>query len=333
VIQLSRSWRRRVGLAAGVPALVVLFGLAACGSGSSTTTPSSVAAASSASATSPGASAPAAFPVTVTGANGPLTLAEPPEQIVVMGPSLTETLFAIGAGPQVEAVDDNSTYPAEAPKTKLSAFQPNAEAVAAYKPDLVVITNDANGLVASLGKLKIPALVLPAPANLDQAYQQMITLGRATGHPDDAEKVVSTVKDRVAKAVSSVPASTKGKKVYHELDQTFYSVTSTTFLGSLYSGFGLTNIADQAKDAVSSGGYPKLSAEYVVSAAPDLIVLADTKCCQQSAETVAKRPGFAAVPAVKNGAVLAADDDIASRWGPRIADFAEAVAAELQKVA
>ncbi len=319
----TRRPTRRLGLALIAPLMVAL---AACGgSSTSTATPSAIGSA----AGSPSATLPDAFPVTVTGANGDVTLPKAPEKIVSMGPTTTEILFAIGAGTQVEAVDDNSTYPPEAPKTKLSAFQPNAEAVAGYAPDLVVVTNDANGLVASLDKLKIPTLVLPAAKTLDEAYAQMITLGKATGHADDAEKVVTTTKDRVAKAVASVPAAAKGKKVYHELDPTFYSVTSETFLGSVYTLFGLTNIADAAKGAAAAGGYPQLSAEYVVTAAPDLIVLADTKCCQQDAAALAKRPGFAAIPAVKNGVVLAADDDIASRWGPRVADFAEAVAAEL----
>ena len=121
-----------------------------------------------------------------------------------------------------------------------------------------------------------------------------------------------------------MPADAKGEKVYHELDPTFYSAASSTFIGSIYSMFGLQNIADGAPDA--AGGYPQLSAEYIVGQAPDLIVLADTVCCDQSAETLAQRPAFATVPAVKNGKVLAANDDIASRWGPRVADFAESVA-------
>jgi ABC-type Fe3+-hydroxamate transport system substrate-binding protein len=318
------SPRGRVPIAA-LPLLFALL-IAACGSG--TTNPTSQASQASPANASPSA----AFPVTVTGANGPLTLTKAPEKIVSMGPSVTEMLFAIGAGPQIEAADDNSNYPAEAPKTKLSAFQPNAEAVAAYQPDLVVITNDANGLVASLTALKVPALVLPAPKTLEEAYAQIVTLGKATGHTDDAQKVVTTTEDRIATAVASVPPGARGKKVYHELDPTFYSVTSSTFLGSVYALFGLSNIADAAKGAAASGGYPQLSAEYVVTQAPDLIVLADTKCCQQDAAALAKRPGFAAVPAVTNGAVLAADDDVASRWGPRVADFAEAVAGELATV-
>jgi iron complex transport system substrate-binding protein len=128
--------------------------------------------------------------------------------------------------------------------------------------------------------------------------------------------------------VESVSEDVEGMRVYHELDPTFYSATSGTFIGSIYAMFGLDNIADEAPDL--SGGYPQLSAEYVVGQAPDLIVLADTVCCGESAETVAQRPAFAAVPAVQEGRILAADDDIASRWGPRIADFAESVAETLK---
>jgi iron complex transport system substrate-binding protein len=316
--------RRRFGLALTLTVSSLVAILAGCGGSSGSATPST-------SATT--AASGAAFPVTVTGANGPLTLAAAPQRIVSLGPTLTETLFAIGAGGQVVAADDNSNYPAQAPTTKLSAFQPNAEAVVTYKPDLVVLTNDANGLVASLGKLKVPALVLPAPISLDEAFAQMVTLGKATGHESDAQKLTLSTRDRISAAVASVPKSVRGKRVYHELDQTMYSVTSATFIGSVYARFGLTNIADKAEGAAAAGGYPQLSAEYIVSARPDLIVLADTKCCQQDAATLAKRPGFGALPAVKYGVVLAADDDIASRWGPRVAEFAEAVAKSLMQLA
>lgn len=301
-----------------------LLALTACGGSSSAgSTPAS---GSAAGAATPSASA-AVFPVTVTGQNGPVTIARQPTKIVSLSPTATEVLYAVGAGSQVTAVDDQSTYPVDAPKTKLSGFQPNAEAVAGYRPDLVVVSNDANGLVAALGKLQVPTLVLPAAATLDEAYTQWTTLGRATGHPDGAESVVRSTRAAIAAAVAAVPATAKGQKVYHELDNTFYSATSKTFIGSVYTQLGLTNIADAAKDA--SGGYPQLSAEFVVTQAPDLIVLADTKCCGQNAAALAKRPGFAGIPAVKNGKVVEADDDVASRWGPRVGDFATAVAREL----
>ena len=269
-----------------------------------------------------------AFPVTVTGADGELTLEEQPEAIVSLSATATEMLFAIGAGDQVTAVDDTSNYPPDAPITDLSAFTPNAEAIAGYDPDLVVLSDDLNGIVDALDALQVPTLLLGAAQSLDDSYSQIETLGDATGHADEATDVITDMQDRIKAAVDSVPADAKGQKVYHELDPTFYSAASSTFIGGIYSMFGLQNIADGAPDP--AGGYPQLSAEYIVGQAPDLIVLADTKCCDQTAETLAQRPAFGTIPAVQNGKVLAADDDIASRWGPRVADFAESVADALK---
>ena len=297
--------------------LTLLLALVACGGSSSTAGEDSG---------DTGAS-DAGWPVTVTGDNGELTLDAQPEAIVSMSATATEMLFAIGAGPQVEAVDNTSNYPENAPVTDLSAFTPNAEAIAGYDPDLVVLSDDMNGIVDALGALDIPVLQLPAAQTLDDSYAQLETLGAATGHADDAAKVVTDMQDRIEAAVESAGGSGEGLRVYHELDPTFYSAASSTFIGSVYELFGLENIADGAEDA--SGGYPQLSAEYVVGQAPDLVVLADTICCEQSAETFAQRPAFDTLPAVQEGRVLAANDDVASRWGPRVADFAESVAETL----
>jgi iron complex transport system substrate-binding protein len=296
--------------------LSLLLALTACGGSSSGD--------ESASSSSSGG----AFPVTVTGDNGDLTVEAQPEKIVSMSASATEMLYAIGADDQVEAVDSSSNYPEGVPTTELSSFTPNAEAIAKYDPDLVVLSDDMNGIVDALDALKVPTLLLGAAQTLDDTYAQLDTLGAATGHADEADDVVADIQDRIQKAVDSVPADAKGLKVYHELDPTFYSAASSTFIGSIYTMFGLQNIADGAPDA--AGGYPQLSAEYVVGQAPDLIVLADTKCCDQNAEAVAQRPAFATVPAVVKGDVVEADDDIASRWGPRVADFAESIAAALK---
>jgi|SRR4051812_34912495 len=310
---------RRLVVLAAAPALALL---AACGAGSSGGTTSTTAGAGASASTSA-----AAFPVTVTGDNGPVTVPAQPRKIVSLSAADTEILYAIGAGPQVVAVDDQSNYPQGVPTTKLSGYKPNAEAIAGYAPDLVVMSDDGNGVVAALTKLQVPTLVLGAPKTLDESWTEYATLGKATGHEAEAAKVAQQVKDRIAAAVASVPASGKGLKVYHELDQTFFSATSSTFIGSLYQRFGLQNIADKAKGADS--GYPQLSAEYVVKSAPDLVVLADTKCCKQTGETLAKRPAFDTLPAVKSDKVIEADDDVVSRWGPRVADFAELVAKEL----
>ena len=251
--------------------------------------------------------------------------ANAPKAIVSLSATATETLFAIGAGKQVIAVDDQSNFPAEAPKTDLSGYKPNVEAIAGKKPDLVIISGDSAKLTESLGKLGIAVLDQPAAKTIDEAYAEIIALGEKTGHADGAAKVVADMKQRIEFAVRQVPKAERS--YYHELDDTFYSVTSKTFIGSVYSLFGLKNIADTAdKDG---SGYPQLSAEYIAKSNPDLIFLADTKCCKQGPEAVAARPGWADLAAVKTNAVLGLDDDIASRWGPRLADLVELISRKL----
>jgi iron complex transport system substrate-binding protein len=252
-----------------------------------------------------------AFPVTLAAANGKVALAKQPARIVSLSPSATEDLFAIGAGPQVVAVDDQSNYPAAAPRTKLSGFTPNVEAIAAYRPDLVVTAYDVNNVVSALG-----------PPHLNAAYGQMLQLGRATGHVKDAYALVTRLRARVRAIVAAVP---KGRplSVYHELSPDYYSASSNSFIGRIYRLFGLTNIADAADKTGS--GYPQLSGEYILAQDPQLIVLSDTKCCRQSAATVAARPGWSGIAAVRSGEVVPADDDVASRWGPRIVQFVASV--------
>jgi iron complex transport system substrate-binding protein len=251
----------------------------------------------------------------------------PASRIVSLSPTATEMLFAIGAGGQVVAVDSNSNYPEEAPRTDLSAYQPNIEAIAGYKPDLVVYSDDPGELAAGLGKLSIPALQQPAATRLDDTYAQLDQLGRATGHQAEAAQLTATMRAEIEK-IAAAARPERPLTYYHELDKNLYTATSKTFIGQLYAQLGMKNIADAADKGAS--GYPQLSAEYVIKADPDLIFLADTKCCGQSARTVAARDGWDQLTAVRSGGVVALDDDVASRWGPRVVDFLKTVAAKVQ---
>jgi iron complex transport system substrate-binding protein len=266
----------------------------------------------------------AAFPVTIHAANGDVSIKARPTRVVSLSASITEDLYAVGAGPQVLAVDELSDYPKRAPRTKLSGYTPNAEAIVSYNPDLVIVSNDG-GIVASLQKVGVTVLLEPPADNVAQAYEEIRQLGAATGHAAAATKVVQSMQRKLTGLIRSVPKRSRHLKVYHELDPTYYSATSATFIGRIYRLFGFRNIADAA-DATHSG-YPQLSAEYIVSANPDLVVLADSICCHQSGATVAARPGWSGISAVKHKRVIAVDDSVASRWGPRIVDFARAVAA------
>jgi iron complex transport system substrate-binding protein len=250
-----------------------------------------------------------------------------PKRIVSLSATGTEMLFAIGAGKQVVAVDDQSNYPPAAPKTDLSGFKPNIEAIATYKPDLVVITDSANEIKAGLEAIGAAVFVQPAATKLEDSYKQLRDLGKVTGHVTEADAVAKKVEADLAEVKASLPTSAKGLTYYHELDNTYFSVTSKTFIGDVYSLLGLVNIADEADK--QGTGYPQLSAEYVLQADPDLVFLADTKCCQQTATVVAQRPGWANMKAVKNGGVVELDDDIASRWGPRVVDYVRIVAKKI----
>lgn len=249
------------------------------------------------------------------------------ERIVSISPSATEMLFAIGAGERVVAVDDLSDYPEDAPMTELSGWSPNIEAIAAYEPDLVVLQAGSE-VVESLEALGITVLNQGAPSDFEGVYARFTELGAATGLEAQAAEFVESMRADIAALVENAPAS-GGLTYYHELDETLFSVTSGTFIGEVYGLFGLVNVADPADADGSAFGYPQLSEEYLVDADPYLIFLADTICCAQSAETVASRPGWDQLSAVRQGRVIELDDDIASRWGPRLVEFIAAISEAL----
>jgi cobalamin transport system substrate-binding protein len=255
--------------------------------------------------------------------------AKVPSRIVSLSPTATETLFAIGAGKQVIAVDDQSDYPKAAPRTKLSGFTPNVEAIVAYRPDLVVISYSPKGLAGALATAHVPVLLQEPAKTLADVYAQVTKLGRMTGHLREATTVVKTMQRRIASLVRSAPKA--ALTVYDELSPDYFSATSDSIIGAVLRLFGLRNIADAANS--SGQGAVQLQAEYIVGASPDLIVLADTRCCGQNRAKVAARPGWGTIAAVKRGAIAVIDDSIASRWGPRIVNFVNAVASAVRTIA
>ncbi len=250
-------------------------------------------------------------------------------RIVSLSPTHTEILYAIGAGDEVVAVDSMSNFPTDAAITDLSSYEPNVEAIAEYEPDLVVIGDDFTGLADQLSQIGIESWVMSAPVSLDEVYTQIVDLGTAVGHVDGAVELADSMKAEIEGIVESTPPAPEGTSYFLELDDTLYSVTSNTFVGSLYEMFGLRNIADATEGDTD---YPQLSAEFIVSQDPSLIFLADTKCCGASAESIAARPGWDVLSAVKAGNVVELDDDIASRWGPRLVDYVKAIAAALGSI-
>ena len=244
-----------------------------------------------------------------------------PSKIISLSPTATEMLFAIGAGDQVIAVDNFSNYPPEAAAkmTELSGFEPNVEAIAGYEPDLVATDGTNPALLEQFDSLGIAHWEGPAAITLDDTYVQIEQLGAATGHIAEAAELVANMQADIAEVIAGIPVLDEPLTYYHELDSTYFSATSDTFIGFVYSQLGLRNIADEVE--TSAGPYPQLNAEFIISSDPDLIFLACTKYCDETAETVAARPGWGELTAVTTGGVVEMDDDIASRWGPRVVDY------------
>ena len=255
-----------------------------------------------------------------------------PARIVSISTVATEMLFAIGAGDQMVAVDSLSTFPAEAPVTDLSGFEPNIEAILGFQPDLVVLSYDPGDVMAGLEAAGVDSLLQGASMTIADTYVQILALGEITGRTAEAEALVDAMQAEIAELAASVVEPDEPLSYYHELDDTLYTVTSSTFIGEIYALAGLVNAADPADAEGTSWGYPQLSAEYLLDADPDIIFLADTKCCGQTAATIAERPGWETLTAVSTGRIVELDDDVASRWGPRIVDFLRAIVAAVNSV-
>lgn len=301
-------------LVAGLVAGALTLSMSACSDAQDSVAP--IPAGSVPTSASPAESDPQVFPV----------------RIISLSPTHTEMLFAIGAGDQVIAVDAFSNYPPEAADklTDLSGFQPNVEAIAGYSPDLVVTDGTNPALLTQLDTLNIAHWSGPAVNDFEGIYAQIEELGALTGNLENATFVAGEMRLEISQIRDSLPSDAPSLTYYHELDPTYYSTTSDTFIGYVYAQLGMSSIAD---DAAGAGGqYPQLNAEFIIASDPDLIFLACTKYCGETAASAGARPGWSVMSAVQGGRVLEMDDDIASRWGPRIVEYFDAVAAAVTEL-
>ena len=240
-----------------------------------------------------------------------------PKRIISLSPSITEILFEIGSGNQVIAVDNLSNYPNEAPISDISAYDPNVEAISLLNPDLVILSYNIKNLKVALKKIGIETIYLPAPLNFEDILDQIDYLGLQTGNEDKAKKLISKMKNRM-KTLQKLRENEKATKIYHEIDPNYYSPSKFSFIGDIYQKLNYKNVADKAD--ISNLGYPKLSPELIISENPDLIVLPGKD--NKYVEKVKLRPGWSYIEAVKKNNFLLTNNDIASRWGPRILNFA-----------
>jgi len=180
-----------------------------------------------------------------------------------------------------------------------------------------------------LTKLGIAVLMEPAPKSFAEVYAQNTLLGKVTNKQANALKLNGNMRRAIKASIAKVKTKS-GVRVFHELDNTYYSATSDTFIGKVYKDFGVVNVADAAAGADTSG-YPQLSAEYLVKSDPQVIFLADAQY-GETALIVSKRAGWAGISAVKNNKIVELPADITSRWGPRLVDFYSVIGTALSKV-
>jgi len=260
-----------------------------------------------------------AAPISVVDDRGrTVTLAHPPERIVSLLPSLTETVCALGACERLVGVDRYSNWPAQVVRLPVvgGGLDPNIEAIVALRPDVVLMATSsrAQARLESLG-VKVVALEPKTHADVQRV---LATVGQALGVAD-AQRVWRVIDAGVQAAAQSLPASVRGTRVYFEVNSGPYAAGPSSFIGETLARLGARNIVPAAL-----GPFPKLNPEFVVRADPDLIMVG-----ARSAEGLTARPGWSQMRALRDGRLCrfdAAQSDVLIRPGPRMAEAARLMA-------
>lgn len=257
-----------------------------------------------------------------------VTLNGPAKKIISLAPSNTEMLFALNAGSQVIGRDELSDYPEEAKKLTSvggSMGKYNFEQIAKLQPDLVLASSlNTPEQIKTLEDLKLSVFVLTNPTTLEGMYQNLTTVGALTGHQADAQTLVAKFQERQKKVSDTLANLNDRPKVFYELDATDpakpFTAGANTFIDLLIRTAGGVNIA-----ATLKGDYPQISQEELLAQNPDIILLGDA-AYGMTPDQVVKRPGWVSIKAVKENKVLAVDDNLVSRPGPRLIDGLESLA-------
>jgi iron complex transport system substrate-binding protein len=299
-MSLVRSGR---GLSIGLAllALLALAALAGCGSSGG-----------AAASTSPSSSA---GPITVKDDSGTtVTLQQPAARIVSLAPANTEIAYAVGAGPKMVAGTSYDDYPAAAKSLpKVGDFaNPSLEKIASFNPDLVLA---AGGIQQSLrGKLESLGMkvFVVDPTTYDGVMADVAALGKLTGNDAGAQTVVQQMtkaRDDVQAKVASLPKASTFLEIY---SKPLMTAGSGTFINDMISMAGGTNIG-----AAAGAGFPNFSTEVLLKDDP-AVYIADSGSMSTPGD-LAKRAGFSALSAVKQGHVYVVEDDLIARPGPRLA--------------
>jgi iron complex transport system substrate-binding protein len=248
-----------------------------------------------------------------------------PDRIVSIAPTTTEVLFAIGAGDQVVGVDDFSDYPNEANNlTKVgNALALNVEAIVGLKPDLVMTGDLVPKALKQVEDRGIPYMVLAA-RTLSDAVKDIRLMGALTGHTEDANTLADSLEARIQAVTNlTLAPNVMRPKVYIEYYE-YYTFGPGSFGDDMLRAAGGVNIAGN-----TSSEYPVIGPEFVVAADPDIIVYTVGPMTTVDPSDFGKRPGWENITAIVDDAIYSIDDDLVSRYGPRVVDGLEQLAAIL----
>lgn len=250
-------------------------------------------------------------------------LAAPPQRIVTLLPSLTETVCALGFCERLVGTDRYSNWPASVPALpKLGGMDDTqVERLVALRPDVVLAARSTRA-VERLESLGLTVVVLE-PRSQAEARRTVATIATLMGRPEQGAVLWARIDQQVQRAAARVPAALRGRKVYFEVDSAPYAAGSTSFLGELLTQLGLGNIVPPAL-----GPFPKLNPEFIVQAQPDLVM-----AVERNLRDMPRRPGWSTLKALQTGRTCAFDAtryEMLVRPGPRLGEAAELVADCLQ---
>lgn len=245
--------------------------------------------------------------------------ATPPQRIVTLLPSLTESAWVLGAGPRLVGVDRFSNWPADiAALPRLGGLEDaQIESIAALKPD-VVLASTASRAIERLEALGFVVMRLKSESHAD-TRRTLNLIARLLGTPEEGERVWTRLERELDTAARRVPPSMRGQRVYFEIGGGPYAAGTSSFIGETLTRLGMANIVPTAL-----GPFPKLNPEFVVRARPDLIL-----GTRQEQPALLERPGWGAIPAVRDRRVCGFDNtqyDMLVRPGPRMGEAAALVA-------
>lgn len=244
-----------------------------------------------------------------------VSFASPPQRIVSLLPSLSESVCALDACTRLVGVDDYSDFPEAVRRLPHVGGLEDArvESIVALKPDLVLAATSSRALprLQALG-LKVVAL---EPRTLADVRRVLLLLGPVLAARDGAQ-AWQAIESDLAQVARSLPAAQHGARVYFEVSSAPYAASEASFIGELLARIGVRNVVPAAL-----GPFPRLNPEFVVRADPDVIMLAD----DEPMAPLATRPGWRSLRALRTGRVCRfthAQADVLVRAGPRLAEGA-----------